>query len=64
MKNDILIQLQDKNYGGQYVALWRDKVIASAQTSLALQRKLDRMKLGRKVIDFMQVPSPDIVCVY
>ena len=47
MKNDWLIRLQDKKYGGQYVASWRDKAIASARTYGALERKLDRLKLGK-----------------
>ncbi len=64
LKSDTLIRLQDRNYGGQYVALWRGKVLAAAKTYSALERKLSGLRLGRKIIGIVQVPRPDVICVY
>lgn len=64
LNSDWLIRLQDQNYGGQYVALWRGKVLAAAKTYTAFERKLSRLKLGRREVFIIQVPRPDVICVY
>jgi len=64
LKTDWLIRLQDQHYGGQYVALWRGKVLAAAKTYTAFERKLSRLHLGRKEVFIVQVPRPDVICVY
>lgn len=63
MKNDFSLEFQEK-YGGRFVALRGNKVIAAARTYGALERKLSRLRLGKKVIDIMRVPRPDGICAY
>lgn len=55
-------QLQDR-YGGQFVATYKGRVIASAPTSKRLFEKV-RDRLGDKDLLIHHVDSKEAVCVY
>jgi hypothetical protein len=49
-------------YSGQFIALWRGKVIASAATNAALLKKV-RPVFPTKRIELMWVPPKGIACL-
>ena len=62
MKPLSYIQLQDK-YGGKFIAAYKGKIIASANTSKKLFEKV-KDKLGNKYLLIQHIDPKEAVCVY
>lgn len=62
MKTTAYAKLQEK-YGGQFVALYRGRVIAKAKTSKRLFAQI-APKLGDPRLSIQRVEPKDAVCVY
>ncbi|OGH58558.1 MAG: hypothetical protein A3G34_11985 [Candidatus Lindowbacteria bacterium RIFCSPLOWO2_12_FULL_62_27] len=59
----ISLKFQER-YGGKFVAMKGQRVLASGRTYGALERKLARLKLTGEDIEIMHVSRPDVICVY
>ena len=46
-----------ERYGGQYVAIRNKSVVAAAKTLEELDEKLNKLKVGRVLIEFIESPS-------
>ena len=62
MKTTSYIKLQEK-YGGQFVALYKGKVIAKSKTSKGLFAKIVP-RLGDPHLVIQRIERKDAVCVY
>ena len=62
MKNISYIKLQEK-YGGQFVALYKGRVIAKSKTSKELFKKV-APKLGDPHLLIQRINPKDAFCVY
>jgi len=62
MKATSYIKLQVK-YGGQFIALYKGKVIAKSKTSKGLFKKI-APKLGDPHLLIQHIDPKDAVCVY
>lgn len=62
MKSFSYTQLQ-KKYGGKFVAIYKGKIIASAENSKKLFEKV-KDKLGNKGLLIRHIDPKEAVCVY
>lgn len=51
-----------KKYGGKYIAIKDKHVVASAKNLEELEQRLDAMKVGKVIIEFIEDPS--MVAIY
>ncbi|MEA1964212.1 MAG: DUF5678 domain-containing protein [Candidatus Aerophobetes bacterium] len=51
-----------KKYGGKYIAIKDKHVVASAKNLEELEQRLDAMKVGKVIIEFIEDPS--VVVIY
>ena len=62
MKSLTYIQLQNK-YSGEFVAIYKEKVVAHAKTSKLLFQKI-KEKIGDKNLFIRHIDPKEAVCVY